>query len=71
MTLNNIGKFEMRSIVNEFDANLIELFGLNMTDAGITRYEVITIYNELQSTRQAAETYGLQHGLQPLARMSA
>jgi hypothetical protein len=71
MTLNNIGKFEMRSIVNEFDANLIELFGLNMTDAGITRYEVINIYNELQSTRQAAETYGRQRGLQPLERVAS
>jgi hypothetical protein len=38
---SNIGKFEGRKLVAEFDALLIQLHGRNMTDAKITRQEAI------------------------------
>lgn len=63
MSMNNVGKFEMRRIVDEFDATLIELFGLNMRDAGVTRQEAVLAFNEVQSARKAAEIYGHRHGL--------
>lgn len=67
MSMNNIGKFDMRNIVNEFDATLIEVFGVNMSDAGITRHEAVTASNEMQSARKAAEAYGRRLGLVPQA----
>ncbi len=35
MNMNNIGKFEMLKISNEFDATLTHLYGVNMLDAGV------------------------------------
>ncbi len=67
MNMNGIGKFEMRKIVSEFDATLIELFGVNMTDVGITRHEAVNAFNEQQSARKAAEIYGHRRGLVPQA----
>jgi hypothetical protein len=67
MNMNRIGKFEQREIVNEFDATLIRLFGVNMLDAAITRHEVISAYNEVQCPRKAAELFGFRRGLTPQA----
>lgn len=63
MNMNQIGKFEMRAIVNEFDTTLIRLFGLNMLDARITRHEAMIAYDEFQCPRQAAEAIGARRGL--------
>lgn len=63
MTLNNIGKYEMREIVNEFDATLIRLFGLNMLDADISRYQALDAFNEFHCPRKAAEVIGNRRGL--------
>ena len=67
MNMNNIGKFEMRKIVNEFDATLIRLYGVNMLDIAISRYEALGACNEFDCPSKAAEVYGLRHGLQPQA----
>jgi len=64
MNMNAIGKFEMLKIVNEFDATLIRLYGLNMLDARITRHEAMTAYSEFQCPRQAAEAAGVRRGLE-------
>ncbi len=63
MDTNAIGKFEMRNIVNAFDTELIQLFGLNMLDAHITRYEAIYAYDEFRCPRKTAEAMGVRRGL--------
>ncbi len=63
MNMNNIGKFEMRKIVNEFDATLIRLYGVNMLDADISRIEAINAYDEFHCANKAAEIYGQRLGL--------
>jgi hypothetical protein len=63
MDMNHIGKFEMREIINEFDATLIRLFGVNMLDAAINRYEALGAYSEFHCPRKAAEISGLRRGL--------
>jgi hypothetical protein len=63
MTLNKIGKFEALKVVNEFDRALIELFGINMTDARITRYEALSSIEEARCARKAAELFGSQRGM--------
>lgn len=55
---SNIGKFEARKLVAEFDALLIELYGRNMTDAGISRQQAIVAITTLGSTRKAVEMLG-------------
>lgn len=60
-----VGKFEVRNIVNQFDASLIELFGVNMSDAGISRHEALNAYNEVNCARKAAELFGQRRGLSP------
>jgi hypothetical protein len=67
MSINRVGKFEARRIVNEFDSALIELFGVNMTDAGITRYDALSATEETQCVRKAAEVSGVRKGLVPIA----
>jgi hypothetical protein len=62
MTMNHIGKFEMRKILNDFDATLINLFGVNMLDADISRIEAVNAYNEFQCAQKAAEVSGLRRG---------
>lgn len=64
MDMSSIGKFEIRKIVNQFDASLIELFGVNMSDAGISRHEAMNAYNEANCPRKAAEIFGQRRGLQ-------
>lgn len=63
MNMSKIGKFESLKIVNEFDQALIELYGINMTDARVTRYEVLASYNETGCARRAAEQFGQQRGM--------
>lgn len=68
MNMSKVGKFESLKIVNEFDKALIELFGINMTDARITRYEVLASCGEIGCATKAAESFGLMRGM---ARLSA
>ena len=63
MSMNKIGKFEMREIVNEFDATLIRLYGVNMRDVALSRYEALRACNEFGCPTKAAEVYGQRHGL--------
>ena len=65
MDMSHIGKFEMRLIINEFDNTLIQLFGVNMLDAAITRREALGAYYEVQCPRKAAELCALRRGLKP------
>lgn len=68
MNINRVGKFEALKIVNEFDRTLIEMYGINMTDAHITRYEVLASFEETGCAKKAAENFGVQRGLTPLAK---
>lgn len=61
--VSKVGKFETRRKVNEFDAALIELFGTNMTDAGISRFEALSLIDEIGDIRRAAELLGERRGL--------
>lgn len=63
MNMNNVGKFEMRQIVDAFDATLIRLYGVNMLDAAITRLDAINAYDEFRCPHKAAEVSGLRRGL--------
>jgi hypothetical protein len=63
MNMNPIGKFEMRTIVNQLDANLIHLYGLSMLDARITRHEALNAYSEFHCPQRAAEAIGVRRGL--------
>lgn len=63
MNMNKVGKFEGLKIVNEFDRALIDLYGVNMTDARITRFDVLSIYDETGCPRKAAEQFGAKMGL--------
>jgi|WetSurSiteA1Bulk_404760.scaffolds.fasta_scaffold247309_1 hypothetical protein len=63
MDMNRIGKFEMRAILNEFDAALIRLFGVNMVDAAISRHDALEAYRQVHCPRKAAEASGLRLGL--------
>ncbi len=63
MKFSNIGKFEMREIVSEFDATLIRLYGFNMLDADITRTQALNAFNEFHCPRKAAEVVGSRRGL--------
>ena len=70
MNITGIGKFEMRTIINEFEATLIHLFGVNMLDAAINRHEALNAYNEFHCPRKAAEAFGLRRGLSLQAAQS-
>lgn len=63
MDMNLIGKFEMRHILCEFEDTLIRLYGVNMLDAAISRYEALGIYNEFRCAQTAAAVCGLRKGL--------
>jgi hypothetical protein len=67
MDTNRIGKYEMRAIVNEFDNALIQLFGVNMTDARITRQYALNVTGEFECPRKAAEVCGQRLGLRQLS----
>jgi hypothetical protein len=61
--ISKVGKFETRLKVNEFDTALIDLFGINMTDAGISRFEALSLIDETGDVREAAELVGSRRGL--------
>ncbi len=63
MTMNAIGKFAMRQIINEIEATLIKLYGFNLLDAHITRHEALNAYREFQCPRRAGEMIGIRCGL--------
>ncbi len=63
MDMSKVGKYEGLQIVNEFDKALIELYGINMTDARITRYEVLSSYDETGCPRKSAQNFGLSKGI--------
>jgi len=65
-TMNRIGKFETLTIVNAVDRALIDRFGINMTDAKVDRYEVLSAYAETGNANEAADFIGLQRGLSRL-----
>jgi hypothetical protein len=67
MNMNRVGKFEMRELINEFDATLIRLYGQNMCDAAISRYEALAACQQCGSPSKAAEMFGVRHGLMQLA----
>ncbi|HEY6896274.1 MAG TPA: hypothetical protein VI279_03355 [Rhodocyclaceae bacterium] len=67
MNMNQVGKFETRKIMNDFDAALIRVFGVNMLDAKITRHEALSAYDEVQCAHKAAELCGVRRGLAPQA----
>lgn len=62
MTMNSIGKFAMRQLVDEFDATLIRLYGMNMLDAEISRYEALGACTAFESPGKAAEVVGALRG---------
>jgi hypothetical protein len=63
MDMSKVGKFESLKIVNEFDRALIELYGINMTDARITRYEALSSYGETGCAVKAAERFATLRGM--------
>jgi hypothetical protein len=67
MNMSQVGKFESLRIVNEFDKALIDMFGINMTDARITRYEVLASLDETGCAMKAAASFGLRRGMTRLA----
>jgi hypothetical protein len=68
MDFNRVGKFEALKIVNAFDQALIETYGINMTDAHITRFDVLKAYEKTGCPRKAAELFGEQKGLTPIPK---
>jgi hypothetical protein len=61
--ISKVGKFETRLKVNEFDTALIDLFGINMTDAGISRFDALTLIDEAGGdVRKAAALAGDKRG---------
>ena len=65
MEMNQIGKFETRTILNEIDTFLIENYGANMLDARIFRKEALDAYIECGDARSAAALLAKQAGLNP------
>lgn len=66
MNMSKVGKFESLKIINEVDKALIEMYGTNMTDARVTRYEVLASYGETGCARKSAELLGQQRGMKRL-----
>ena len=69
MNMSKVGKFEGLKIVNEFDRALIDLYGVNMTDARITRYEVLEACTKSGCPKKAAEDFGVHRGLKRVAEI--
>ncbi|MEW6165948.1 MAG: hypothetical protein AB1642_12880 [Pseudomonadota bacterium] len=67
MNMSKVGKFETLKIVNAFDKALIELYGVNMTDARISRYEVLESYGETGDAARSAELFAERRGMRRLA----
>jgi hypothetical protein len=67
---SNVGKFAALKTLNAFDSALIEMFGRNMTDAHITRYEALAAIEATQGVHAAALLLGQQRGWSPVAQVS-
>ena len=68
MSFNKVGKFEGMKIVKEFDQILAELYGVNMTDAGITRFEALSAVEQASGdAREAVDVIGKKRGMRRLA----
>ena len=65
MSINRVGKFEARKLIEEFDKALIERYGVNMSDAHITRWDALSSIEEAGETVKAAELLGVRKGLTP------
>lgn len=65
---SNVGKFAVLKALNDFDQALIDLFGRNMTDAHITRYEALAAIESAQNVRSAALLLGQQRGWVPVGQ---
>lgn len=61
--MSKIGKFEMRRIIDEFDATLIDRYGVNMRDAAVSRMDALNLFNEVRCATKAAELCGERLGL--------
>ncbi len=61
---SNVGKFESRKVIAEFDALLIQLYSRNMTDARITRQEAMQAMSEADSVRDAVVVLGTLRGFE-------
>lgn len=70
MNMNRVGKFESLKILNEIDRTLIDRYGINMTDARITRFEVLTAYEKAGSVVKAAKLLAEHRGFKPIAGAS-
>jgi|GEM_PF-1089046 hypothetical protein len=70
MNMNRVGKFEALKIMNEFDRALIDQYGINMTDAHITRFEALTAIEKTGSVAKAASLLAEQRGFKPLTESS-
>lgn len=68
MNTSAVGKFQVLRVLNEFDNHLIELFGRNMTDARITRYEALAAIESTEGVRLAATMLGLRNGWTPMPK---
>ncbi len=66
MTTTNIGKFVQREVINDIDSTLIACYGVNMTDAGVTREEALDAYVESGSTIGAVEILCVRHAIRSL-----
>lgn len=66
VTLNAIGKFEARRIIDAVDSALIRDFGINMLDAQISRYEALQAYEQAHGcATTAARTCAISRGCIP------
>lgn len=57
------GKLKFRAIITEFDQTLMKKFGVNMTDASITRDVALNAFHETGCPTKAAELCALRRGL--------
>lgn len=71
MEINRVGKFEVRNIVNSVDRALIDLYGINMTDAKITRFDALGVYEKTGCPIKVAEYFAHAKGLTPIFKSAA
>lgn len=64
---SSIGKFEARKLIADFDSLLIDRYGVNMTDARVTRQEALRAIDAEGSAAKAVESIGRARGLRSAA----
>lgn len=64
---SSIGKFEARKLIADFDALLIDRYGVNMTDARVSRHEALTAIAAEGSAAKAVDSLGRARGLKAAA----